>query len=268
MKGNRSRAEQAGSAGPVPMDWNFHRGLIGSFALHSLIIALLLYRMTGPLPPRANVHIFPAEIVLSDEITSPPQPLKADVPLQQSAPVRPQQKGIVRSQQTRQTASLEPYRPNPPASTEPALKQTEDELQAKLEAFAKLRLPDSGQQALGSSGTSQNAATSDGAAPGPAAYSVNDFIRAQVERRWNLDLTILEDPNLTVSIHVVLTRDGVIKKAEIIDNGRYRSDAVYHSIALSARNAVILSSPLALPAGRYGDVLDIVLNMNPKDMVK
>ena len=141
-------------------------------------------------------------------------------------------------------------------------------MQAKLEAFAKLRLPESSQQALGSSGTSQNAATSDGAALGPAAYSVNDFIRAQVERRWNLDLTILEDPNLTVSIHVVLTREGIVRKAEIVDNGRFKSDAVYRSIALSARNAVLLSSPIALPAGRYADMIDVVLNMNPRDMVK
>ena len=269
MKRKReNNAKQAEAAGSQSADWNFRRGLIGSLALHALIIVLILYRMNAPQPPHAVVHIFPADIILSDEITSPQQPLKADVPLQQAAPVRPQQRGVVRSPQARQTASLEPYKPNPPTATEPAAKQTGDELQAKLEAFAKLRQPDSGRQALGSSGTSKYAATSDGAALGPAAYSVNDFIRAQVERRWNLDLTILEDPNLTVSIHVVLTRDGIIKKAEIVDNGRFKSDAVYHSIALSARNAVLLSSPIALPAGQYADILDIVLNMNPKDMVK
>jgi hypothetical protein len=261
--------EQTESAIPVPADRNFSRGLIGSLILHAAIILLILYRMTAPQPPDAAVHAFPVDIVLSDETTSPPQPLKAQVPLQQSAPVRAQQRGVARSQQPRQTASLEPYKPNPPAATEPPTEQPRDELQAKLEAFAKLRLPDSGQQAQGSSGTSAYSATSNGAGLGPTAYSVNDFVRAQVERRWNLDLTIIDDPELTVSIHVVLTpRDGVIRKVEIVDNGRFKTDAVYHSIALSARNAAILSSPIALPAGRYADTLDLVLKMNPKDVVK
>lgn len=259
--------------GLLPRDsnypWPIRPSLLGSLVLHGLVFVLIFYRMSAPQPPDAAVRIFPVDVVLSDEIVSPPQPLKADVPLQQRAPVRPQQKGVLKSRQAPQTASLEPYRPNPPASTEPAPKQTGDELQAKLEAFAKLRLPDSVQQVLGSSGTSQHTATSYGAVLGPeATYSVNDFIRAQVERRWNLDLAMLEDRNLTVSIHVVLTRDGVIKKAEIVKNERYRSDATYHSIALSARNAVLLSSPIALPPGRYRERLDIVLNLNPKDTLK
>jgi hypothetical protein len=67
---------------------------------------------------------------------------------------------------------------------------------------------------------------------------------------------------------VVLTRDGVVNKAEIVDQLRFNSDATYRSIALSARNAVLLSSPILLPNGAYDDVFDIVLNLNPRDTLR
>ena len=55
-----------------------------------------------------------------------------------------------------------------------------------------------------------------------------------------------------VAIRVVLHRDGTVEKAEIVDDRRYRTDPAYRTIALSARNAVLLSSPLSLPAARSG----------------
>jgi len=66
----------------------------------------------------------------------------------------------------------------------------------------------------------------------------------------------------------VMTRDGKIEKAEIIDKERYRTDAVFRDIALSARNAVLLSSPVPLPAGNYAEVMDMVLNFNPRDALQ
>jgi hypothetical protein len=65
-----------------------------------------------------------------------------------------------------------------------------------------------------------------------------------------------------------LTRDGIVSKAEIVDQLRFNSDATYHSIALSARNAVLLSSPIALPAGAYDDIIDMILNLNPRDALR
>ena len=76
-----------------------------------------------------------------------------------------------------------------------------------------------------------------------------------------LDLDSIEDQTVTVSIHVVLTPDGVIRKAEIVNDRD--TDAAYHSLAISARNAVILSSPIALPPGTPGNMLDIVLTSQP-----
>ena len=53
------------------------------------------------------------------------------------------------------------------------------------------------------------------------------------------------------------------KAAEIVDNSR-AGDPAYRALAMSARNAVLLSSPLALPPGRYEEVRDVVLDFDPR----
>jgi hypothetical protein len=54
-----------------------------------------------------------------------------------------------------------------------------------------------------------------------------------------------------------------VLKAEVMDSP-YSGDPLYNEVAISARNAVLASSPLALPAGRYDDVMDMVLYLDPK----
>jgi hypothetical protein len=96
---------------------------------------------------------------------------------------------------------------------------------------------------------------------------VKDYIRAQVERRWNLDLATLGNSDLSVPIHVEMTSEGVVLKAEIVESAR-TSDPAYREIAVSARNAVLLSSPLSLPAGHYQGLMDMVLYLNPRDALR
>jgi hypothetical protein len=62
-----------------------------------------------------------------------------------------------------------------------------------------------------------------------------------------------------------MTNRGVITVSEIVDKARYATDPIYHEIALSARNAVTLSSPIPLPPGTYQPVMSFVLNLNPRD---
>ena len=105
---------------------------------------------------------------------------------------------------------------------------------------------------------------SDDAAPGRAA-ALKDFIRAQVERRWTFDVSKLKGHDLRVILHIVLQKNGVVNKAEILDRERYATDAIFRDIAISARNAVLLSSPLTMPPGDYPDVMDVTLRLNPRD---
>jgi len=237
--------------------------VISSLLIHALAAYLLITRLSTL--PQALASVVPVDVVqLAEETISPP-------PQQKTA--GPQQKAAAPAKRAQELASLEPPIFRPPTAIAPAepqpppdpLQQPRDELQLRLEALAKLRQPETGSP----SGTSGRSASSNGTGLGPgAAYSVKDLVRAQVERRWNLDLDGLGARNFVIAIHVVLTRDGVVRKAEIVDQLRFNSDATYRSIALSARNAVLLSSPILLPNGAYDDVIDMVLNLNPRDTLR
>ena len=140
------------------------------------------------------------------------------------------------------------------------------EFDAKLQTLAKLRQPDIATEP--GTAASPASALDDDATPGrQALYNVRDLLRAQVERRWNLDLTLLGDDQFSVPIHVEITEDGVVTKAELVENAR-SVDPVYRAIAASARNAVLLASPLALPPGHYHGTLDLVLNLDPRDALR
>jgi len=98
-------------------------------------------------------------------------------------------------------------------------------------------------------------------------YGLKDFILDQVERRWNLNLANLKDADYSVPIRVKLAKSGEVLKAELVANPR-SGDPHYDEVAISARNAVLASSPLALPVGQYDDVMDMVLYMNPRDTLR
>lgn len=144
-----------------------------------------------------------------------------------------------------------------------------DALKAKLEALAKLRQPDAvtPSEENGAARVDRVAKNDDITSGLEGPFSVKDYIRAQVERRWNPDLAALRNHEVSVPIHVEITSAGVVLKAEIVDTAR-AADPDYREVAVSARNAVLLSSPLALPPGRYQDVMDMVLYLNPKDALR
>ncbi len=242
----------------------FRPGVISSLLLHGLAAFFLLTRLNASF--ETLTPVVPVDVVQLDEVTiSPPQLEKTAGPQQRKAAALPRRAPELASREPpsfRPPTGIAPAEPQPPPDN---LQQPRDELQIRLEALAKLRQPESG----GPLGMSDRSASSNGAALGArAAYSVKDLVRAQVERRWNLDLEGLGARNFVIPIHVVLTRDGIVTKAEIVDQQRFLSDATYHSIALSARNAVLLSSPIVLPNGAYDDFIDIVLNLNPRETLR
>jgi len=239
-------AEAEGARGR-PVGWAI------SLLVHALAAFFLLRQLTTLLPPEAP--IVPVDVVeLAQETVSPgPAPVTAPAapaPRVASAQPRPAAAPV-------QAAPVTPAIPNPPAeAAEEPLPQ--DELETKLAALAKLRQPQTG--AISGAGTGGGG----GRGTGAGSVSVKDLIRAQVERRWSLDTETLNGRNVTVSIRVVLDRDGAVTRVDIVEDPRYASDALYHDIALRARNAVLLSSPFALPQG-HDEVTDVTLALNPRD---
>ena len=226
-------------------------GLALSAVLHGLLLLLLLsVGVFGSEGSEGGLEIVPVEVELSHQsAAAPAQQNVADLPQSNVAqpPSAPAPDGVAKV-------------------TEPS---RTDELQAKLEALAKLRQPEAV-----TPNTENGAARPDRVATGDdivsgrqGAFSVKDYIRAQVERRWNFDLAALGTKNVSVPIHVEITKAGVVRKAEVVDTAS-ADDPLYREVALSARNAVLLSSPILLPPGDYQDVMDMVLYLNPRDALR
>ncbi|HKF74486.1 MAG TPA: hypothetical protein VKB68_22265 [Stellaceae bacterium] len=271
-------------------------GLLGSLALHGVAALLILFLLPSWLAtPPAPAEIVPIDLVsLGARTAAPPADQQAALPQEQAAqtadtdvahpvpaPNTPPPPQVVAPKARASTAppplaavnpdeAMHVPKPGPSAAAKPRPSSPADELTAKLQSLARLRQPappippDPGQRQ--DKGVSNVTASSANAAPSAqASYSVIDFLRVQVERHWYWDRRRLGAAGeWVVSIHVLLNRDGSVAKAEIVDDPRHNGDPAYHDLALSARNAVLLSSPLNLPPGRYENVKDVTLTLDPR----
>lgn len=233
-------------------------GFATALLLHSLVVALivLMHIPIGSPPQSKSLRIVPIDVVsFTEETASPPAVVKSALPQQKVAP----------------TARQEEASPNAPEGVSPNGSKPVplDNLAAKLRALARLRQPETAPDVIDNSGQSDVTSTSDDTIAGDnAAYSVRDFVRQQVVRHWSLDLHLIGARRFRIAIHVVMTRTGRIEKAEIVDMQRYRIDPIFRDVALSARNAVLLSSPVPLPAGNYAEIMNMTLNFDPHDALQ
>jgi hypothetical protein len=218
-------------------------GLLCSGALHGLLLAaILLTRGTT-----AATYVIPVDVVLVNEPTASP--------LQPDATVGPPQKKAIAPLPEDSTPSGIPS-PDKPA----------DPLEQKLERLAELREMDEHRPLPKSDVRSLHASTASSDVEAPeTTYAVSDFIRAQVERRWGLDVAALRGKALSVFVRVEITNTGTVTKAEIVRNGEFAADKSYQDAARSARNAVILSSPFTLPAGNYSARMAFTLRLDTRD---
>jgi hypothetical protein len=226
-------------------------GVLVSLLLHGLILFFILFLFLHRTQDTAqrNPPFVPVDVVeFGDRTTAPPSPVRAAAPQQKAM------RGPAAAPKAQATA---------PNKTRPA----PDTLEVRLKNLAKLRQPDSDLK-IENDGASDVTASSNGAEAGPTAYSVRDYIRAQILRRWNLDLTKLGSQNMVIALHVSLSKRGMVMDTEILDRHRYTTDAVFRDIALSARNAVLLSAPFKLPDGTPASALDFTLHLNPRDTLR
>jgi outer membrane biosynthesis protein TonB len=220
---------------------NFSVGFLCSAAVHGLALLLFLLMRDGA----ATTLVIPLDvIVLADLSAGPPPPDPAVEP----------QKEVEAAASPAQV----------PLGDLPS-DQHPDDLDLKLQKLAKLRQPDIDTRISKSDASSSHASSNNAAGD---SYAVSDVIRAQVERRWGPDLAALGDKTYSVLIRVEITGEGVVTKAEIVNDSRFAADKTYRDIARSARNAVLLSSPFALPSGHYSGVTDLTLSLNTRDALR
>lgn len=246
-----ARSEEALAASLAPSletHGNRAAGFAVSVFLHGLALLLLLIVMGhGANGSRNGLQLVPIEVVAAGEGTAAPAHVRQATMPQPSAGQPPPLSAAA--------ADAAPPERQPAA----------DPLEAKLQALAQLRQPDTNTRIVENDASVSNLSAADDAAAAGSrgVLSLRELIRAQVERRWNLDVAALGDNSYSVPIHVEMTSAGVVIKAEIVNTRP--ADPVYRDIAVSARNAVLMSSPFSLPAGHYQGVIDMVLDLNPRD---
>jgi outer membrane biosynthesis protein TonB len=281
-------------------------GFVASLVLHGLVMLLVVFGLPWltQMPPPVQQVVIPVNLVaLGDKTASPPSPTVAPLPQEkarevsktappEAAPVAQtppppavRHKAEDRSTPDQLTATEPAQQPQiskqvkgPKLAAQPTAKLPQQrspaqDLASRLKQLAQLKqppapVPPNPRQQDGAGSSNLTATAADTARAHDATYSVRDFIRAQVERRWNPDRNAVKAGNWRVSIHIVLDPDGSVSRAEIVNERRYRSNSAYFDFALSARNAVLLSSPLAVPPGGYEIAKDIVVDFDPKQVLQ
>ena len=219
--------------------WQENRaGMTGSVLLHVAFILAILW--WGPSHPVARQP--PLKAMLVDLVTAPtivPGPSGgAQTPLRAPVPAAPKTEGV-----------------RPKAQTPPP-----DELEARIAQMAQLRAPDT---ALPAPDNGAGAGNGNG-----GGYALADFVRAQILRRWWPQLESDAARGMRVAIRLKLSLAGVISDVEIVDQIRFTHDKLFRNMALSARNAALLASPISLPPGKYDAVMDIAITLDPHAVLR
>jgi hypothetical protein len=219
--------------------WQENRaGMTGSVLLHvAFILAILWWGLAHPVTRQP-----PLKAMLVDLVTAPtivPGPAGgAQTPLRAPVPAAPKTQGV-----------------RPKAQTPPP-----DDLEARIAQMAQLRAPDT---ALPAPDNGAGAGNGNG-----GGYALADFVRAQILRRWWPQLESDAARGMPVAIRLKLSRAGVISDVEIVDQVRFTHDKLFRNMALSARNAALLASPISLPPGKYDAVMDIAITLDPHAVLR
>jgi len=223
--------------GSTQASWRENRaGLTGSLLLHGLALALWLsWSLSHPVPKPSPLKAMLVDLVKMPVIAPGPEG------------------GAIEAGRPRPVIAPHPIGVRPEAVTPPP-----DALEARIAQLAQLQAPVSALPAPdnGSIGARGNG---DG-----GGYALADFVRAQILRLWWPDLASDSARGIPVALTLKMTRQGVISDVRITDQQRFNTDKLFRGMALSARNAAMLASPIPLPPGRYDAVMNIAITLDPK----
>ena len=220
-------------------------GIILSLALHLLLLLMAVwYVRERPALTDTQLRALPVDLVLGGTMgqqssTAPATRLEVARPHPESAPV--------------------PEGTNPKGTKEP-----EDELSAQLRALAQLKTPDA---ALPNADNTA-APGGTGSGEGEGNYALKDYIRAQILRRWLPDLSIPGARDMPVLVRVRLLKSGVIDTVFVVDQQRFVTDKAFRDMALSARDAALLASPIQFPGGLAQKSQTLTITLDPKAVLR
>ena len=220
-------------------------GVLLSLVLHGLLLLVALwYVQSRTQLTETSFKSLPVELVIGGSMeqgasTAPAARL-------QRAPARPESA------------------PRPEGVSPKGVEQPEDELSAKLRALAQLKsadspLPNADVSTMPGGG---------GGGEGEGNYALKDFIRAQILRRWLPDLSIAGARDMPVAIRIRLLKTGVIEDVVLLDQTRMHTDKAFRDMALSARDAALLASPIQIPNMRLEHNQTLTIVLEPKAVLR
>lgn len=129
------------------------------------------------------------------------------------------------------------------------------------------KAPDAGVQSTASTAKKKKIQPAKGRAAGrDAAMTFNeiDALRARISQCWNPPVGGLGADAIRVKLRLRLRQDGVLSRAPEVVN---RAGSPYFRAAADAAvRAVMLCQPYELPAKKYAQWRDMILNFDPKEM--
>ena len=219
-----------------PPDPRHPAGWMLSVGLHlALMLAALWYVTQRPL------------------LTAPPPFLPVELVAVQLTPATPPQ--------PRLGSPAPPARAPRAAAVPPqeSVHPEEDALTAKLQALSRLRAAD-GPLTLGN-GTG-------GTGTGGGGVALADFIRMQIMRRWMPVLTNRQRREQAVLLRLTVSNKGEITDITILDRQEFDGNLLFRSMAIGARNAAMLSSPIAMPPGNWPKTTVLTIALSPRDAAR
>ena len=220
-------------------------GVLLSLLLHGLLLLLALWYLAyRPVLRDTPLRALPVELVIGGSMGQGASPVPA--------------------------ARLQVARPHPESTPVPqgvrpnATTDLEDELSAKLRAMAQLKTADA---SLPNADIS-TAPGGGGDGTGEGNYALKDYIRAQILRRWLPDLSIPGARDMPVLVRIRLLKSGAIDDVVILDQQRFQDDKAFRNMALSARDATLLASPILVPGVKYEKTQTLTINLDPKAVLR
>lgn len=223
------------------------RSWLLALALHgAALLAALWYLAHRPVLPQADFTALPVDLVIGGALmpgsTAAPPAARLQI-----APPRPE------AAPSRAGVRPDGKRPAP------------DALAAQLARLAQAKSPDRPLPNAQASGAPDGGGTPD---DGAGNYALRDYIRAQILRRWLPDLSLPGARDLPVAVRLRLSKSGVIEEVTILDQARFHTDRAFRNMALSARDAALLASPITFPAGVTPRTQMLTINLDPRSALR
>jgi hypothetical protein len=217
-------------------------GMAASIGLHlAFALILLWWHLAHPARPPQPLPALAVDLVAQPLVTPGPR----------TAPAR----GGVQRQRN---LVPPPAAPRILGESPKAAAPLPDALEARIQGLANLT------QQTGTLPAADNG----GGGTGSGAYALADYVRAQILRRWWPALESDARAAMPVALRLKMSRNGALSDIRIVDQARFGSDKQFHDMALSARNAALNASPIALPPGSYPAVTELAITLDPKAVLR